>query len=266
MSIRRRISQLPAKLTTQELLSAANELLKRVKSNQRTLMDRGMLSQFQSLGFIDPPLAGDAPYTARHVMQCVAVTNLRDPNMTAERLRAIVQRIDLDYLILLCDDPVEARKKAEVMSNWLQMLERNRGSSRVETKMFNASPTTPSEGDAAKTPMAYAPPTMKKTREVGRKRQPKGNSDDTINISELTAGTLFHQHIDAHSSQPRPVTPPARPSITEDTPTATSTQWSRFQVSRGVELHISGAESGLDEAAMAKLATAIATMLSDEPN
>lgn len=89
---------------------------------------------------VDPPSNETQPYRHRHLLQIVAIHTLKGLGLEMTRIRELVRGVDDGYLRMLCDEPVEAEKKAAVMSNWLKMLNNGRVGrhERGETHLLHA--------------------------------------------------------------------------------------------------------------------------------
>ncbi len=129
----------PEQFSLDSLVSTANALL-RDQPGSPEQTDSSAVALYLEQRLIDAPEVGDRPYGRRHLMQLVAIQTLRSMHFGTERIRTLVHGVDDDYLRLLCDDPVEAEKKAAVMSNWLNMLKKGRVGrpGRGETAHMNA--------------------------------------------------------------------------------------------------------------------------------
>ena len=128
-SVSQAIQTLPIRFDMFGMMAAASQLL-RARSAHGNLepLDQAQLQFFIERGLVDPPSQNGSRqiFDRRQLLQVCAVQSLRGAGLDLDRIATVMQGADDDHLRLLCDEPEETAKKAAVMHNWMQMLEKGR--------------------------------------------------------------------------------------------------------------------------------------------
>ncbi|MCO4763030.1 MAG: hypothetical protein KC502_16050 [Myxococcales bacterium] len=164
MNSARRISSAivayPQQFDLGALVTAATELL-----GEGATISADDVHKLIAEQLVDAPGAEPAPFGRRHLLQLIAIRSLQRLDLEMSRIQELVQGVDDSYLQMLCDEPVEAEKKAAVMSNWLKMLSNGRVGrpNRGDTHILNA-------------PEAHSPPHHEPLPTAGPVRVTRGNA------------------------------------------------------------------------------------------
>ncbi len=117
------------RFTVEELAITAEELL-RQHSNEALngSIEPSRVQFYIERQWVDEPIRDEEGehFRKRHLLQLCAVQVMRGIDLGLDDIGKLVRGVDNEYLKMLCDDPVEAEKKAAVMSNWLSMLDQGR--------------------------------------------------------------------------------------------------------------------------------------------
>ncbi len=123
------IQTMPMRFDMFGILGAASQVL-RARAADATLepLDPAQLQFFIERGLVSPPSQDGSRliFDRRQLLQICAVQALRGAGLDLERIATLMQGAGDEHLRLLCDEPEETAKKAAVMHNWMQMLDKGR--------------------------------------------------------------------------------------------------------------------------------------------
>lgn len=139
------IDALPDSFDLNGVVAAAQRLVQVDAPNGK--ITKRQVNSYVAQKLVDPPSNETQPFRHRHLLQIVAIQTLWSLGLEMTRIRELVQGVDDGYLRMLCDEPVEAEKKAAVMSNWLKMLNNGRVGrhERGETHLLHAPNPEPAQ-------------------------------------------------------------------------------------------------------------------------
>ncbi len=141
-SVSAAVRDIPQRFDTYGLLTHASELLRdRTTNPSAEPLGEPLLRFYIERGLVEGPETEGSRqiFHQRQLLQLCAVQVLRSADLDLERIAQLVHGVDEDHLRMLCDEPEEAAKKAAVMRNWMQMMDKGRYSrdERGETAMAN---------------------------------------------------------------------------------------------------------------------------------
>lgn len=123
------IQALPMRFDMFGVISAASQVLRaRAADGRVEPLDQAQLAFFIDRGLVSPPSQDGTRqiFDRRQLLQVCAVQALRGAGLDLDRIAVLVQGAGDEHLRLLCDEPEETAKKAAVMHNWMQMLDKGR--------------------------------------------------------------------------------------------------------------------------------------------
>lgn len=267
MTLSGSIGQYAERFTTDELVSAAEKLL-REHSNSAldSAIDPARVQFYIEREWMDEPLRDDEGehYRRRHLLQLCAVQVLRGLDMGLDDIGKLLRGVDNEHLKMLCDDPVEAEKKAAVMNNWLSMLDQGRRAPSKPGRTLNAAKSVPTrafapppEPAARPAPMAPKLPTDVPPDDLPTGPGPNGSAQRGRSrlhgapISDRSRNTLLSagdEALLAALDSRTPLQPPGLVGMAASAPVVTATPatadtalpvaWMRHHVVAGVEINL----------------------------
>ena len=161
MTLSGSIAKYAERFTVEALVAAAEELL-RQHSNAALdgAIDPARVEFYIEREWVDEPIRDEEGehFRRRHLLQLCAVQVLRGLDMNLDDIGKLLRGVDNEHLKMLCDDPVEAEKKAAVMSNWLSMLDQGRRPPSNNGKTLPSVKSTAERAFAAPPAPAAPPP------------------------------------------------------------------------------------------------------------